>query len=121
MEDTRNQEEFSNEESIEEEEEQENKEHKPLKINTQELEDIQKEIQEMTKKIEHEKINLRICTERYDKKYATYCELQGKPAPMSKEDKERSEMRIARRRNITKYQIQFPKSKPKMQKCKKTK
>ena len=82
-------EEFTDEESLEEGSEQGVKEEKQNKFNTQELEDIQKEIQEMTKKIEHEKINLRICTERYDKKYATYCELQGKPAPMSKEEKEK--------------------------------
>ena len=82
-------EEFTEEESLGEGSDQGVKEEKQNKFNTQELEDIQKEIQEMTKKIEHEKINLRICTERYDKKYATYCELQGKPAPMSKEDKEK--------------------------------
>ena len=82
-------EEFTDEESLGEGSDQGVKEEKQNKFNTQELEDIQKEIQEMTKKIEHEKINLRICTERYDKKYATYCELQGKPAPMSKEDKEK--------------------------------
>ena len=81
--------EFTDEESLGEGSDQGVKEEKQNKFNTQELEDIQKEIQEMTKKIEHEKINLRICTERYDKKYATYCELQGKPAPMSKEDKEK--------------------------------
>ena len=53
------------------------------------VEDIQKEIQDITKKIEHEKINLRIVTERYDKKYRTYCELQGKPVAQSKEEKEK--------------------------------
>jgi hypothetical protein len=82
-------EEFTDEESLGEGSDQGVREEKQNKFNTQELEDIQKEIQEMTKKIEHEKINLRICTERYDKKYATYCELQGKPVPMSKEDKEK--------------------------------
>ena len=43
----------------------------------------------MTKKIEHEKINLRICTERYNKKYRQYCELQGKPVAQSEEEKEK--------------------------------
>ena len=89
MEKQPNEEEFTDEESLEEASEQKGKEEKLNKFSTQELEDIQREIQEMTKKIEHEKINLRICTERYDKKYATYCELQGKPAPMSKEEKEK--------------------------------
>lgn len=59
------------------------------KFTTAEIEDIQMAIQEMTKKIEHEKINLRISTERYDKKYKTYCELQGRPIPVSKEEKEK--------------------------------
>ena len=113
MEDTRNQEEFSDEESLPEEEEQDNKEHKPLKINTQELEDIQKEIQEMTKKIEHEKINLRICTERYDKKYATYCELQGKPAPMSKEDKEKERNENRKKKKHHKVSDPVPKKQTK--------
>ena len=89
MEKQQKEEEFTDEESLGEGSDQGVREEKQNKFNTQELEDIQKEIQEMTKKIEHEKINLRICTERYDKKYATYCELQGKPAPMSKEDKEK--------------------------------
>ena len=53
------------------------------------VEDIQREIGEMTKKIEHEKINLRICTERYNKKYRQYCELQGKPVAQSEEEKEK--------------------------------
>ena len=53
------------------------------------VEDIQREIGEMTKKIEHEKINLRICTERYNKKFRQYCELQGKPVAQSEEEKEK--------------------------------
>ena len=60
------------------------------------VEDIQKEIQDITKKIEHEKINLRIVTERYDKKYRTYCELQGKPVAQSKEEKEKEKIERAK-------------------------
>ena len=40
---------------------------KSTKFATEEIEDIQKEIQQITKKIEHEKINLRICGEKYEK------------------------------------------------------
>ena len=60
-------------------------------FNKSELNDIQYAIQDMTKKIEHEKINLRISQERYEKKFITYSELQGKPVPLSKEEKEKSE------------------------------
>ncbi len=50
---------------------------------------IQKELQETTKKIEQEKINLRICKERYEKKLKLYRELQGKPTQLTKEEKEK--------------------------------
>lgn len=53
------------------------------------IEDIQREIQETTKKIEHEKINSRICNERYEKQLLHYAELQGKPTPLTKEQKEK--------------------------------
>ena len=53
------------------------------------IDDIQKELQEITKKIEQEKINLRICKERYDKKLKLYRELQGKPTQLSREEKEK--------------------------------
>ena len=43
----------------------------------------------MTKKIEHEKINLRITTERLNQKEKLYNELQGKPVVKTKEEKER--------------------------------
>ena len=59
------------------------------KYGQQEIEDIQKNIQEMTKKIEHEKINLRITTERLNQKEKLYNELQGKPVVKTKEEKER--------------------------------
>ena len=53
------------------------------------IEDIQLQIQEMTKKIEHEKINLRIITERLTQKEKTYNELQGKPVTKTNEEKEK--------------------------------
>ena len=59
------------------------------KYNKGGIEDIQKNIQEMTKKIEHEKINLRITTERLNQKEKQYNELQGKPVVKTKEEKER--------------------------------
>ena len=61
------------------------------------IEDIQHEIQEITKKIEHEKINLRITTERLTQKEKTYNELQGKPVQKTKEEieKERREHKKA--------------------------
>ena len=59
------------------------------RFNQHEIEDIQNNIQEMTKKIEHEKINLRITTERLNQKEKQYNELQGKPVVKTKEEKER--------------------------------
>ena len=59
------------------------------KFNQTGIEDIQKNIQEMTKKIEHEKINLRITTERLTQKEKLYNELQGKPVAKTNEEKER--------------------------------
>jgi len=53
------------------------------------IEDIQFQIQEMAKKIEHEKINLRITTERLTQKEKTYNELQGKPVQKTSEEKEK--------------------------------
>ena len=80
------------EQSYEEEEEnskQSIQKHPKNSFNKSEINDIQYEIQEMTKKIEHEKINLRICQERYEKKFITYSELQGRPVPLTKEEKEK--------------------------------
>ena len=53
------------------------------------LENIQKEIQDITKKILNEKIKLRICTERYEQKYKIYCEFQGTVRELTKEEKEK--------------------------------
>ena len=63
------------------------------------IDDIQKELQEKTKKIEQEKINLRICKERYDKKLKLYRELQGKPTQLSREEKEK-ERKIKKEREF---------------------
>ena len=59
------------------------------KFNQTGIEDIQKNIQERKKKIEHEKINLRITTERLTQKEKLYNELQGKPVAKTNEEKER--------------------------------
>ena len=59
------------------------------KYNKRGIEDIQHQIQEMAKKIEHEKINLRITTERLTQKEKTYNELQGKPVTKTNEEKEK--------------------------------
>ncbi len=59
------------------------------KYNKRGIEDIQFQIQEMAKKIEHEKINLRITSERLTQKEKTYNELQGKPVQKTNEEKEK--------------------------------
>ena len=59
------------------------------KLDKEVIKDIQKNIQEMTKKIEHEKINLRITTERLTQKEKQYNELQGKPVTKTNEEKEK--------------------------------
>lgn len=46
-----------------------------------EINDIQQEIESYTKKIEHEKINLRLVKERHQKQLNTYNELQNKRKP----------------------------------------
>ena len=84
-------------ENNEEEKKVENEEQKNNKISEKErkkynkagIEDIQNEIQEITKKIEQEKINLRITTERLTQKEKTYNELQGKPVIKTNEEKEK--------------------------------
>ena len=59
------------------------------KYNKRSIEDTQRQIQEMAKKIEHEKINLRITTERLTQKEKLYNELQGKPVNKTNEEKEK--------------------------------
>ena len=77
------------EEVMEENEEEEliNKNRK--KYNKSGIENIQHQIQELSKKIEHEKINLRIISERLTQKVKTYNELQGKPINKTNEEKEK--------------------------------
>ena len=79
------------EEKIQKEEQKNNKisEKERKKYNKAGIEDIQNEIQEITKKIEQEKINLRITTERLTQKEKTYNELQGKPVNKTNEEKEK--------------------------------
>ena len=59
------------------------------KFEVKEIEAIQKEIQEITKDIEKKKIELRISDERYTTKQREYNELQGKPNPLTEEEKEK--------------------------------
>lgn len=55
-----------------------------------ELDIVQREIETYTKKIEQEKINLRLTKERHEKQLSQYLQLQGMPDPFrSKEDKEK--------------------------------
>lgn len=60
------------------------------KYEVSEIEFIQEQIQEITKKIEQKKIDLRICEERYMKKRDEHQKLQGKPIFPSKEQKEKN-------------------------------
>lgn len=56
---------------------------------TKDVNEIQSEIEIYTKKIEHEKINLRLSDERYNKQLENYYILCGKPIPKTKEQKEK--------------------------------
>ena len=93
-----NQNEINNEENIEENTEMERQTQnmrnqriigEKVKLEKEVIKDIQRNIQEMTKKIEHEKINLRITTERLTQKEKQYNELQGKPVTKTIEEKEK--------------------------------
>ena len=72
---------------------QTNRNKKPINIEAKSgqklLEDLQQNIQSMAVKIEHEKINLRITSERLTQKEKQYNELQGKPVVKTKEEKEK--------------------------------
>ena len=59
------------------------------KFQSKDVNEIQSEIEIYTKKIEHEKINLRLSDERYNKQLENYYILCGKPVPKSKEQKEK--------------------------------
>ncbi len=89
---------LSNQNVIEEEEEyEETSEEDDIDIDAfkrnalevKEIEDIQREIQNITKKIEKKKIELRISDERYTTKQREYNDLQGKPNPLTEEEKEK--------------------------------
>ena len=82
------------------------------KFETREIEDIQQEIQNVTKKIEHEKINLRITEERYEKTKNEYNRLQGKPEVKTKEDKEKERKEKKEKQKI---KIEDQKKEPKQQ------
>jgi len=82
------------------------------KFETREIEDIQQEIQNVTKKIEHEKINLRITEERYEKTKNEYNRLQGKPEAKTKEDKEKERKEKKEKQKI---KIEDQKKEPKQQ------
>lgn len=57
------------------------------KYEVAEIEFIQQEIQLITKKIEHEKISLRILEERYNKKQSDYAKLEGRPSNFTREQR----------------------------------
>lgn len=61
----------------------------PISYQTKTVNEIQAEIEIYTKKIEHEKINLRLSDERYNKQLENYYILCGKPIPKTKEQKEK--------------------------------
>ena len=83
-------EEFSaEEEDIEYEEEYSYQGPVKNKYETGEVKIIQKEIQLVTRKIEREKIKLRITDERLEAKKKQYDQLQGKPVEKTDEEKER--------------------------------
>jgi hypothetical protein len=66
----------------------------PKIVGLQELDLIQGEIEIYTKKIEHEKINLRLTTERYENTLSHLLQLKGMPNPFkSKEEKEKDKKR----------------------------
>jgi hypothetical protein len=52
--------------------------------NSQEIMDIQHQIEVYTKKIEHEKINLKLCNERYTNQFEVLLKLQNKKRPQKK-------------------------------------
>jgi hypothetical protein len=77
------------EEDIEYEEEYSHQGPVKNKYETGEVKIIQKEIQLVTRKIEREKIKLRITDERLEAKKKQYNQLQGKPVEKTDEEKER--------------------------------
>ncbi|MCQ2820618.1 MAG: hypothetical protein MJ252_25410 [archaeon] len=92
------------EDSDVEEDEEEEKKEQP--INIDELESIEQEIEEMTKKVEQEKVSLRTYKERYEKAFNHYCELKGMPVPQTKEQKEKE--REKHLKQIKKHKVADP-------------
>ena len=82
-------EELSNEEEFDNEEDFSNHQIVENKYETEESKFIQGEIQLVTRKIEREKIKLRIADERLEAKKKLYNQLQGKPVQKTDEEKER--------------------------------
>ena len=82
-------EEISDEDDLEYEEDFSTIPHTENKYETEESKFIQGEIQLVTRKIEREKIKLRIADERLEAKKKLYNQLQGKPVKKSDEEKER--------------------------------
>ncbi len=82
----------SEEENIEFEEELVNEGPVKNKYETGEVRSIQKAIQDVTRKIEQEKIKLRITDERLEVKKKQYNQLLGKPVQKTEEEKEREHL-----------------------------
>ncbi len=92
-------EEFSDDEDLEYEEDLSTKGPVKNKYETGEVKLIQKEIQLVTRKIEREKIKLRITDERLEAKKKQYNQLQGKPVEKTDEEKEREhQIKLAQNR-----------------------
>ena len=62
--------------------------------NSQEIMDIQNQIEVYTKKIEHEKINLKLCNERYANQFEVLLKLQNKKRP-AKKKRSKSKVRVS--------------------------
>ncbi len=92
-------EEFSDDEDLDYEEDFTTKGPVKNKYETGEVKLIQKEIQLVTRKIEREKIKLRITDERLEAKKKQYNQLQGKPVEKTDEEKEREhQIKLAQNR-----------------------
>ena len=96
---------LSEEENIEYEEDVENQGPVKNKYETGEVRSIQKAIQEVTSKIEQEKIKLRITDERLEAKKKQYNQLLGKPVQKSDEEKEREHIAKLEQNKNHKLQI----------------
>ena len=75
------------------------------KYETGEVRSIQKAIQEVTRKIEQEKIKLRITDERLEAKKVQYNQLLGKPVQKTEEEKERERQEKREQNKQHKLQI----------------